>query len=80
MDEKDAKVFIKSYRQLCSLLGTNDVNEIRRWLRLPLQDVSMRNELQNADQEAYDWQDTQSSGDEEPQINGQRSGYIVRCP
>jgi hypothetical protein len=61
MDEKDAKVFIKSYRQLCSLLGTNDVNEVRRSLRLPLQDVSMRNELQNTDPEAHDWQDTQES-------------------
>src|SRR2546421_2965871 len=42
--------------------------------------MSLRNELQNADQEAHDWQDTQSSEDEEPQINGQRSGYILRCP
>jgi hypothetical protein len=80
MDEKAAKVFIKSYRQLCSLLGTNDANEVRRSLRLPLQDVSMRKELQNADQEAHDWQDTQSRGDEEPQINDQCSGYILRCP
>lgn len=76
MHQTDAKEFIKSYCKLCSLLKTNDVNALRRSLGLPLQDVSMRDELQNADQEAYDWKAAQWHGDDDSQDNDQCSEYV----
>jgi hypothetical protein len=76
MHEKDAKKFIKSYCKLCSLLKTNDVSVLRRSLGLPLQDVSMRDELRNADQEAHDLQAAQWHGDDESQDNDQCSEYV----
>lgn len=80
MHEKDARKFIKSNRRLCSLLGTNDPNALRRALFLPCQNVSTRGELQNNDREAHNQQPTQLYADDESQDNNQYFKDVFGCP
>lgn len=80
MLEKDAKKFVKLYCELCRLLGIDEVNTLRRFLSLPVHDVSMKDKLQTTDQEAHDYQATQQHGEDESQDNEQSFEYASGCP
>ena len=79
MEEKDAREFITTYRQFCNILETNDVNEVRKALGLPLHKL-LKNNVQNADQEGHGRQDIQYQADDEPQKYDPCSQYSLGCP
>lgn len=76
MDERDARIFVKTYCKLCRVLGTNDKNELGKWLGLPLPDILVMDKPRNSAHETYCCEDLEPQGDGEPC----ESNQCFSCP